>query len=403
MEEYNFPYVNPVQNEDLARLEVMEVSLERMNTIVDAVENVLRNIQKLAEKFDGFFNSFVGLPAFRQNEIGNTARKNAEKFPQSEPNQPVLPTSVADSIEIPTVKSLTEIAGLKEVKSTIYTMVILPKVQPQLFKNRRASNTILLYGPPGTGKTRIVHGLAAETGAVLHTMSVGSLLSSFVGETEKNIKTLFKYLSEVEKFSILFIDEIDSLCRKRTCTENDYTRRIKTELMCQLTKMAVCRNILIVAATNCPWDLDSAILRRFHKRIYVPLPDVEDRLELFRMLTTEISIGSQTGEQFVELDSLCEGFSCSDIATVIQDALDIPLAELQSNTIWNKTAEGFYHPASEAYFKNIVIAKLEELPMGSVLAREVTLADFIEAARKVQRTVTVEDVAKYEAFRKGGG
>lgn len=170
-----------------------------------------------------------------------------------------------------------------------------------------------------------------------------------------------------------------------------------------MTKIELCQNMVIIAATNCPWDLDSAILRRFQKRLYVPLPNCEERLELFQLLTKDTPI-IQTPEQLAELIQLCEGYSGSDICALVHDALDIPLTELQHTTIWNKTADGFYEPFSDKNpsiqnIENICINKLNNLPAFSVRARSVAVSDFLEAAKHMQLTVTSEDLDKYEHFQ----
>lgn len=180
--------------------------------------------------------------------------------------------------------------------------------------------------------------------------------------------------------------------------------------MTQMTTVDRCPNVVIIAATNCPWDLDPAILRRFNKQIYVPLPNSEERLELFQLLTKNMEI-IQTPEQLQELIQLCDGFSGSDISTLVHAALDIPLTELQVTTLWNKTVDGFYEPFKgfsepetnadkfDTNVENIYVNELHSLPAFSVRARPVSVADFIEAAEQVQNTVTFEELIKYEAFK----
>ncbi|XP_066143069.1 uncharacterized protein [Euwallacea fornicatus] len=334
---------------------------ENLSFFQQILEKVLSAILKLSTQLESLFKL-----------IADAFEGYKYQFKQKPTNVPeghtkANSTKIQKQIEIdtPCINGLAEVVGLGRIKSELYTLVILPKSQPQLFHNRTVCNSILLYGPPGTGKTRLVHGLAADTTAVLHTLSAGKLLSSFVGETEK----------------------------------------IKTELMGEMTKMTTHRNILIIAATNCPWDLDSAILRRFQRQIYVPLPNNNDRLELFQYLTKNTPI-LQTPKEFHELIEMCQGFSGSDIASLVQDALDIPLTELQSNNIWRKTSDGFYEPfveinVSEMNQENIYINHLQAMPPFTVKARPVMVADFIEAAKRVQVTVRREDLIKFDTFRQG--
>lgn len=368
---------------------------DKISLVLEDIQKLIKSISKLLEKLEEVLQSL--------NRPVSLLQPSASSHHNYSHQKSSIPDNVKHTIEQPTVSGLHEIAGLKTIKITLHTLMILPRQQPQLFQNRSVSNSILLYGPPGTGKTRLVHGLAAESGAIFHTISVSDLLSSYVGETEKNIREIFHHLRTSSQFSLLFIDEIDGLCRKRFSTENEYSRRIKTELMCQMTKTEQNSNMVIIAATNCPWDLDSAILRRFQKRIYVPLPSSEDRLELFQLFTRTIPIIT-TPEESKKLIQVSEGFSGSDISSLVQDALNIPLTELQETPIWNKTADGFYEPLgnenSSVNIENICMNELKNLPACSVRARPVSVSDFLEAAKNFQVTVTPNDLKKYEMFKR---
>lgn len=135
----------------------------------------------------------------------------------------------------------------------------------------------MLYGPPGTGKTFLAKACATEADATFFSISSSSLVSKYVGETEKMIKALFG-LARERKPSIIFIDECDSLFTARSDNENEASRRAKTEFLTQMQGVGRDdQGILVLGATNIPWALDSAIRRRFEKRIYIPLPDLESR------------------------------------------------------------------------------------------------------------------------------
>ncbi|XP_060516599.1 uncharacterized protein LOC132696056 isoform X2 [Cylas formicarius] len=308
-----------------------------------------------------------------------------------------------NTIEQPKVKGLDEIAGMTGIKKTLYALITLPRSQPQLFTNRSISNSFLLFGPPGTGKTRLIHALAAQSEAVLHTLSISDVMSSYVGATEKNIHNLFHSLNDSDQLKILFMDEIDSLCRKRTSSEHEYTRRIKTELMCQISRVEDCKNMVIIAVTNCPWELDTAILRRFQKRIYVPLPGPQERAQLFTLFMRGTPV--LDANELEQLVQKTEGFSGSDIATLVQNALDIPIAELQYTRIWEYTDDAYYTPfafdsnvSDDDIYANVHIVNLEDLPRCSVRARPSTFADFLEATENTQPTVSWDSVKQYEQF-----
>ena len=150
------------------------------------------------------------------------------------------------------------------------------------------------------------------------------MVSKYMGESERLVRTLFEMARE-NKPSIIFIDEIDSLCGSRTDGENDATRRIKTEFLVQMQGVGKEDDgILVLGATNIPWGLDAAIRRRFERRIYIPLPDEHARERM-----VQIHLGSTTNnlshDDFVQLGLETDGFSGSDIATLVKAALMEPI------------------------------------------------------------------------------
>ncbi|ETN24334.1 hypothetical protein, variant 6 [Phytophthora nicotianae INRA-310] len=171
-----------------------------------------------------------------------------------------------------------DVAGLDAAKEALKEAVILPARFPQLFTGkRRPWKGILLYGPPGTGKSYLAQAVATEADATFFSVSSSSLVSKWQGESEKLVKNLFEMARE-KKPAIIFIDEIDSLCSSRSEGESDSTRRIKNEFLVQMQGIGNKHDgVLVLGATNVPWELDPAMRRRFEKRIYIPLPDIEAR------------------------------------------------------------------------------------------------------------------------------
>ena len=160
-----------------------------------------------------------------------------------------------------------------------------------------------------------------------------------MGESERLVKQLFA-LARESKPAIIFIDEVDSLCGTRSEQESEASRRIKTEFLVQMNGVGNdTQGVLVLGATNTPWQLDSAIRRRFEKRIYIPLPDFAARSRLF-----ELDIGDTpctlTTKDYRLLAEKTEGFSGSDIAVVVRDALMQPIRKVQCATHFKPVSRG---------------------------------------------------------------
>ena len=190
---------------------------------------------------------------------------------------------------------------------------------------------MLLFGPPGTGKTLLAKAVACESGFRFFSVSASSLTSKWVGESEKLMKALFTVARRLQP-SVIFIDEIDSVLSARSANEQESSRRLKTEFMVQLDGAGskASDRIMVMGATNLPNDLDDAVLRRFTKRVFVPLPDDAARDALLRKLLPD------TGPVKIRLSSsdwrtlirLTDGYSCSDLNSLAKEAAMGPVRDL---------------------------------------------------------------------------
>lgn len=239
-----------------------------------------------------------------------------------------------------------DVAGLELAKESLKEAVILPVRFPQLFVGKRKPwKGILLYGPPGTGKSFLAKAVATEADSQFLSVTASDLMSKWVGEGEKLVKTLFAMAHEM-KPSVIFVDEIDSVATSRTEGENDATRRIKTELMTCMDGVGKdSSGVLVLAATNVPWELDLAIRRRFQKRIYIALPEAPARGTMF-----QLNLGDTPhclrAEDFAELGSMTEMYSGSDINNVTQEALWGPMRTCQHARQFIVDAEGCFTVSS---------------------------------------------------------
>merc|ERR1712004_28490 len=253
-----------------------------------------------------------------------------------DPEKKKMQSKLSDAIvvEKPNIK-WSDVAGLTAAKEALKEAVILPIKFPHLFTgNRKPWRGILLFGPPGTGKSYLAKAVATEANnSTFFSVSSSDLVSKWLGESEKLVKNLFQMARE-HKPSIIFIDEVDSLCSSRSDNERESARRIKTEFLVQMQGVGNDNDgILVLGATNIPWVLDAAIRRRFEKRIYIPLPEAHARTAMFKlnMGTTNASL---TEDQYRQLgsDDKTDGYSGADISLVVRDALMQPVRRVQNAT-----------------------------------------------------------------------
>ncbi|OAJ40104.1 hypothetical protein BDEG_23877 [Batrachochytrium dendrobatidis JEL423] len=297
-----------------------------------------------------------------------------------------------------------DVAGLEGAKEALKEAVILPIRFPHLFTGKRTPwRGILLYGPPGTGKSYLAKAIATEADATFFSVSSADLVSKWLGESERLVKQLFT-LARENKPSIIFIDEVDSLCGSRGEGESEASRRIKTEFLVQMQGVGNdTTGVLVLGATNIPWQIDSAIRRRFEKRIYIPLPDLNARA---RMVSLDIgSTPCRLGQKdFRMLGERTEGFSGSDIAVLVRDALMEPIRKVQNATHFKQVQ------APSRKDPNVMTVHLTPCSPGDpgaiekswtsvgsdeLLEPELTIADFLRSAATARPSVNQSDLEQY--------
>ncbi|ELK25183.1 Katanin p60 ATPase-containing subunit A-like 1 [Myotis davidii] len=275
-----------------------------------------------------------------------------------------------------------DIADLEEAKKLLREAVVLPMWMPDFFKGiRRPWKGVLMVGPPGTGKTMLAKAVATECGTTFFNVSSSTLTSKYRGESEKLVRLLF----EMARFyapTTIFIDEIDSICSRRgTSDEHEASRRVKSELLIQMDGVGGAlenddpsKMVMVLAATNFPWDIDEALRRRLEKRIYIPLPTAKGRTELLKINLREVELDPD-----IELEDIAEkieGYSGADITNVCRDA---------SLMAMRRRINGLSPEEIRALSK-------EELQM------PVTKGDFELALKKIAKSVSAADLEKYEKW-----
>lgn len=220
-----------------------------------------------------------------------------------------------------------DVAGLEGAKRALQELVVLPMLRQDLFQGLRApARGLLLYGPPGNGKTLLAKALAREAGATFFNISAASLTSKWVGEGEKLVRALFR-VADAAAPAIIFMDELDSLLGSRGGEgEHEASRRLKTEFLAAMDGVASSdRHVLLLGATNRPWDLDEAVIRRLPKRLYVPLPDLPAR----RAMLERLLRGQRCARDVpAAVAPRTRGYTGSDLAALCREAAMMPIREL---------------------------------------------------------------------------
>jgi transitional endoplasmic reticulum ATPase len=220
--------------------------------------------------------------------------------------------------DIPTIK-LDDIAGLDEAKKQLEEKVIMPLKHPDIFAKygKKVGGGILLYGLPGTGKTMFAQAVATELNAHFYSIKCSDIESKWIGESEQNIRDLFKKARSYP-VSVIFFDEFDSIGMKRS-EENVYGAKTVQEILTQMNGVEESKNmLLVIAATNCPWMLDGALLRpgRFSEKIYIPLPDNEARLFILKKNLKNIKF--ENGVELSYISDKIDGFSGADVSNLCE-------------------------------------------------------------------------------------
>ncbi|MFX1313024.1 MAG: AAA family ATPase [Promethearchaeota archaeon] len=276
--------------------------------------------------------------------------------------------------ESPNVK-WDDIAGLQSVKQALREAIVLPIAKPELFTGaRRPWSGILLFGPPGCGKTLLAKAAATECKATFFSASSADLLSKWLGESEKLISGLFK-IARLKAPSLIFMDEIDSIATKRgEGVESGGERRVKTQLLSEIQglKSTHDKPLLVLGATNRPWDIDTAMLSRFEKRVHVPLPDLKARAGIFKIHTEGVDSGL-SDEDFIELAVRTEGYSGRDIANVCREVIMLPVRELDMSGLLEDSSK-------------------------EVKVRNINLKDFKSSLKKVKPMTTKSLMKQYNAW-----
>lgn len=280
---------------------------------------------------------------------------------------PVQPSGVSDRI------TFADVAGLEDVKEQITFKVLSPMQKPELAEKYhiRAGGKILLYGPPGTGKTFIARAIAGEVDAEFFAVNCQDLISKYMGDSSKQLDSLFAEAEKYEK-AIIFFDEFDSVASKRGDGTGGVDAEMARFVATFLTKVdgfkpTANKMLLLIAATNRPWALDSAMLRggRFDTQIYVGVPD-----QTAREFLVNRALGGIAREEDVDLSKLAralEGYGGGDVTAICEK---IKL---------------------EPYKREVLTGE----------AQRITREDCNKVLSSSRNVITPEELEKFKAYREG--
>jgi len=272
-----------------------------------------------------------------------------------------------------------DIGGVNDVKVLLMETVVIAALQrPESIQPWKG---ILLFGQPGTGKTLLASAAAGSLNATFFNIKASNVLSKYFGESSRIISTLYEVAREKAP-SIVFIDEIDALTMKRSGEQSEASRRMLSTLLTELDGFQDKKRdlpVLTLAATNTPWDLDGAVLSRFSRRIYVPLPDKKATKEIIKINTRGMDISN------LDLDAIAEKsvnqlYSGRDVKNLCQQA------------IWRMIRE------ENKDLHKLASLPFEELRKRTLITRPLEMGDFEGAFKKIKSPLTTNEIERYEKW-----
>jgi len=258
-------------------------------------------------------------------------------------------------IEIPKVK-WEDVGGLEEVKNNLKEMVEWPLKNPEVFGRMGITppRGILLYGPPGCGKTMLAKAVASESGANFISVKGPELLSKWFGESEQRIRDLFRKARQVAP-SIIFLDEVDALVPKRGLQYGTHaTESVVSQILTEISGLEELKDVVVIAATNRPDMIDSALLRpgRIDRFVLIHAPDEKSRLEILKVHTKNMPLKQ------VDLKALAKrtvGLSGADLEALCREAaMDALRENIKSKEVRIKHFENALKKISPSISKEVV-------------------------------------------------
>jgi len=298
------------------------------------------------------------------------------------------PSAIRETVvEVPTV-TWGDIGGLENVKKELQELVQYPVEHPEKFLKfgMQPSKGVLFYGPPGCGKTMLAKAIANECQANFISVKGPELLTMWFGESEANVRDIFDKARSAAP-CVLFFDELDSIAKSRGGSVGDAggaADRVINQILTEMDGMGSKKNVFIIGATNRPDIIDSAILRpgRLDQLIYIPLPDEASRVNILKANLRKTPLNKEINLDYMA--RMTKGFSGADLTEICQRACKLAIRE-------NIEADIRREKERQAAGGNMDVDEEDEIS-------EVSKRHFEESMKFARRSVTDQDIKKYEMF-----
>lgn len=336
-----------------------------------------KNWELVANNIEEIFNPVKKTKqSIRKSKTKNSTKPNESQ--ENDSDEDKFENFVKNNLIQKSTMRWEDIGGLETVKQLMMETIVISALQKPA--SIQPWKGILLFGPPGTGKTLLASACAGSLESTFFNVKVSSVSSKYYGESSKIVSALYDVARESHP-SIVFMDEIDSLTTRRSDGVSEASRKMLATLLTELDGFqdkGSDKLILTLSATNTPWDLDEAVLSRFSRRIFIPLPDKSATMEI-------ININTKGVELDINLDEIADKcvemlYSGRDLKNLCQDA------------IWNMVRE-----VNQDLYKmaNLSYSKLKSRKLKTRVLRD---GDFEEAFKKTKSPLTKSEIERYERW-----
>ena len=306
---------------------------------------------------------------------------------------------IIQSFLMTTSVSWSDIGGLdNEVEQILTALTLSFSTHPGQINLKRSKN-LLLYGPPGTGKTLIASAACSSLYEApensedsvgptpsFFAVDIAGLISKWVGESSKTIRLLFEAAKQLSP-SVVYLDEFESISQRRTGEDSAHESRVKGQILTQLDGFSSKDNtdqVIVIAATNRPWDIDDAVLSRFGSKIYIPLPDEASRKTIIQILSQNSGVELSAGvAEWLASDKQTKNYSGRDLQNLFMRTMEYMISQINHSP---SPAEVARHGMFAMRNYKIKFRKLEK-------------DDFLAVLHEVRPQTTQVELEMYKAWK----